>query len=162
MRSLSRFVTGRRTKWLVLAGWLILAVAMSPLGSKLSDATDDSTESALPSNAQSKAVLTSLQKDFPSGQTANALIIYQRKGGLTAADRAKILSDARGAERVLPLREKPTLPFGPGGTVSDDGQLAYTTLAVPNDEKKLADWGKDLRDVTGGGENGLNVWVSGD
>ena len=44
MRGLASIVAGRRTKWLILVVWIIAAVAMSPLGSKLSDVTTDDTE----------------------------------------------------------------------------------------------------------------------
>jgi RND superfamily putative drug exporter len=58
------------------------------------------------------------------------------------------------------------LPYAPGkplhSQVSQDGGIAYTVIAVPNDDKKLADWGKDLRDITGDGAGGLNVYVTGD
>jgi RND superfamily putative drug exporter len=166
MRSLARFVTGRRTKWVVVVAWLLLVAALSPLGGKLTDATDDRTESALPSNAQSKDVLEKLNADFPSGQTAEGLIVYDRPGGLTPRDRVKIRTDARRAQAELPLRGRPSLPFAPGkplhSQVSESGRLAYTTLEVPNDDKKVADWGKDLRDITGDGAGGLKVYVTGD
>ena len=57
MKPLARFVTGRRTKWLVPVVWLVLVVAMQPLGSKLSNITDDRTQSALPKSAESTEVI---------------------------------------------------------------------------------------------------------
>ena len=48
MRALASFVTGRRTKWLVIAAWIVAVAALSPLGSKLADVTSDDTESFLP------------------------------------------------------------------------------------------------------------------
>ena len=95
MRAVARFVTGRRTKWLVPVIWLVLAVAMQPLGSKLSKVTDDRTQSALPKSAESTQVIKTLERDFPGGQTATGLIVYRRPGGLTAADRARIAGPAR-------------------------------------------------------------------
>jgi RND superfamily putative drug exporter len=150
----------------VVAAWLLLVVALTPLGGKLTDATDDRLESALPSNAQSKDVLEKLSSDFASGQTASGMIVYERAGGLTPNDRVKIRDDARRARAELPLRGQPSLPYAPGkplhSQVSQDGGIAYTVIAVPNDDKKLADWGKDLRDITGDGAGGLNVYVTGD
>jgi RND superfamily putative drug exporter len=165
MRALANFVTGRRTKWLVLVGWIVLAVAMQPLGSKLADATDDRTESALPKNAESTEVIRLLEDEFPGGQTANGLIIYTRPGGLTFADNAKIVRDARRAAQDLPLVGRPVLPYSPvarRSQLSSDRTLAYTVVALPNDNDKLADWGKELRDITGEGSGGLRVYVSGD
>ena len=41
MSALASFVTGRRTKWVVIAFWVVAVVALSPLGAKLADATSD-------------------------------------------------------------------------------------------------------------------------
>jgi hypothetical protein len=45
MRALARIVAGRRTKWLVVLAWVVLAVVFAPLGAKLGDVTDNRTES---------------------------------------------------------------------------------------------------------------------
>src|SRR4051794_12565447 len=107
LSALARFVTGRRTKWAVVAAWIVLAVVFAPLGSKLADKTNDSTESSLPKNAESTRVVQLLKKDFPGGQTITGLIVYHRAGGLTAADKAKMVQDARNAEAKLPIVGKP-------------------------------------------------------
>jgi RND superfamily putative drug exporter len=164
MRTLARFVTGRRTKWVVLVAWIALAAALAPLGSKLAGKTNDSTEASLPKNAESTRVVQLLQKDFPSGQTITGLIVYHRAGGLTAADKAKMVQDARNAEAKLPIVGKPVVPFQPGAPksiVSAKGDLAYTVVAVPDNQDKAAQWGKDLRKVTGKGSAGLQVYVTG-
>src|SRR5215212_9880365 len=171
MARLARIVAGRRTKWIVLALWVVVVFAFAPLGSKLADATDDRTESQLPKNAQSTEVLKLQQRRFASGQTVNGLIVYQRDGGLTAADKARIASDAQKADRsVLPgKRNLVGVPYsgaqGSETLASPKGDLAYTVLSVPNDNDELADWGKDIRTAVGSGESsdkrGLNVYVSG-
>lgn len=165
MRSMAKFVTGHRTKWLVLLGWVVLVVALRPLSGKLGDATDDRTESALPADAQSTTVLTTLKREFASGQTANGLIVYQRDGGLTAADRRKIDADALRATISLPVVGPPSLPFRRNpvaSQISHGGDIAYTLLTVPNNEKKLPDWGKELRGITATSGGALNVYVTGD
>ena len=78
VKPLARFVTGRRTKWLVPVIWLILVILLQPLGGKLSKVTDDRTQSALPRNAESTKVIKTLERDFPGGQTATGLIVYRR------------------------------------------------------------------------------------
>ena len=83
-------MAGRRGKWLVLAFWIVLLVVFAPLGSKLADKTQDDTESFLPKNAESTKVVRALDKDFKAGETSDGLIVYQREGGLTAADKDKI------------------------------------------------------------------------
>jgi RND superfamily putative drug exporter len=165
MSTLARYVAGRRTKWLVLLAWIVAVAALQPLAGKLSDATDDSTQAALPKNAESTKVIKTLERRFPGGQTANALVVYRRAGGLSPADRAKIVRDASVAARSLPVIGRPVVPFSPAARRtqrSRDGTLAYTVLALPNDNKKLPDWGKRLRKITGHGSGGLNVYVTGD
>ena len=46
--------------------------------------------------------------------------------------------------------------------VSPDGDLAFTTLIVPTDFELAAEWGENVRDTVGGGEDGLEVIVTGD
>ena len=164
MRALASFVTGRRTKWVVLAAWIVLAAVLAPLGSKLADKTNDSTESSLPKNAESTRVVHLLEKEFPGGQTITGLIVYHRPGGLTAADKAKMVADARNARKKIPVVGNPVVPFQPGAPrslVSSSGDLAYSVVAVPDKQDKAPKWGKDLRGVTGKGTGGLHVYVTG-
>jgi RND superfamily putative drug exporter len=165
VRVLARFVTGRRTKWLVPVAWLVLVVAMQPLGSKLSNVTDDRTQSALPKSAESTKVIKTLERDFPGGDTASGLIVYRRPGGLTVADRRTIVRDAAEAAKALPLTSRPVLPSARGAgraQLAPNGELAYTVLSVPNDDKKLDEWGKRLREITGRGTGGMKIYVTGD
>jgi RND superfamily putative drug exporter len=165
MRRLASFVTGRRSKWAVLGIWLLLVVAIAPLGSKLADETNDRTESFLPKSAESTKVVKALNNRFAGGQYIDGLIVYRRKGGLNQADRQKIASDAAATQRVLPVLAKPRVPFGTGATpglVSPDRSTAYTAFTVPDNYDKVGDWGKDLRDEIGDGSGGLDVFLTGD
>ena len=94
MRRLASIASGRRTKWFVLLAWVLLLIVLVPVGSKLSGKTNDQTESFLPQNAESTKVVRLLKREFPGGQTVNGLIVYRRPGGLTAADKRKIVADA--------------------------------------------------------------------
>jgi RND superfamily putative drug exporter len=80
----ARLVCGRRSKWVVLVLWVIVLVALGPLASKLMDAEKNDAASWLPGSAESTQVLD-LQKKFVP-QTAPAVVIFTRDGGLTAAD----------------------------------------------------------------------------
>ena len=46
--------------------------------------------------------------------------------------------------------------------VSEDGSLAFTTLIVPTDFEKAADWGKAVRDTTGDEADGMRIILTGD
>src|SRR4051794_9878518 len=157
MRMLARIVTGRRTKWLVLLAWVILLVALAPVGQKLSQVTDNRTESFLPPNAESTAALRVQEARFPGGETVSGLVVYRRAGGLTPADRDTIAADAAAAAKALPLVGRPSDPVASPG-----GDVAYVAVTVPDDNDKIAGWGKDLRRaVRSGHRDGLDVYVTG-
>ena len=169
MRALASFVTGRRTKFVVLALWIVLAVVFSPLGSKLADETQDDTASFLPESAESTEVVNLLDDRFASQETSQGLIVYQRDGGLTEADKQKISEDAAALEALgedeLPLVRPPTVPFAEGSPpelVSDDESLAYTVLILPTNFDESADWGKKVRETTGSEADGMGIYLSGD
>ena len=158
-------MAGRRGKWLVLAFWIVLLVVFAPIGSKLADKTQDDTESFLPKNAESTKVVRALDKDFKAGETSDGLIVYQREGGLTAADKDKIRRDAFQVSSEIPVTQSPAVPFlpsSPPGLVSPDGSVAYTVITVPLDFDKLGDWGKEVKDATGEGSGGLKIYLTGD
>jgi RND superfamily putative drug exporter len=169
LRGLASLVTGRRTKWAVLAVWIVAAILLLPLGGKLQDETKDDTLSFLPESAESTEVVRILDRDFPSGETTQGLIVYQRDGGLTDADRAKIAADADAIaalpEEELSLTAPPQAPFAPGSPpelVSPQGDLAYTVLTVPTDFEQQADWGKAVRETTGDEADGMRILLTGD
>jgi RND superfamily putative drug exporter len=151
------FVAGRRTKWLVIAGWLALVVALAPLGGKLADKTNDDTQSFLPASAESTEVVKLLDEEFESGQTVDGLLVYQRKGGLTPADRLRMRRDARRAAAVVPVTKRPGPPV-----VARNGEVGIVTLTLPDDNDKLGDWGKQVKDVVGEGSGGLRIYLTGD
>ncbi len=115
---------------------------MPPLGAKLADETIDDTESFLPESAESTEVVRILDDEFDAGETTQGLIVYEREGGLTAADKQKIVDDAENDPDRRPGRRDPPDP-GPGRfpsspaprptLVSEDGSVAYTVLTVPTD-----------------------------
>ncbi|HKE68794.1 MAG TPA: MMPL family transporter, partial [Nocardioidaceae bacterium] len=88
-------VCGRRIKWVVLAVWLGLFVVLGfGFGSKLGDVTDNETVNWLPGSAESTQALQKTAA-FRSDTTLDAVIVYERDSGLTAADMAKVNADAQ-------------------------------------------------------------------
>jgi RND superfamily putative drug exporter len=168
VKALASIVTGRRGKWAVLAIWIVAFAVLMPLGGKLSDETKDDTESYLPQSAESTKVVETLDREFTAGETAIGLIVYERKGGLTAADKQLIATQAgeiRRAARKVPLTQPPAAPFARGAPpelVSPNGAVAYTALTVPTDFDKSADWGKAVRDITGEHADGMRILLTGD
>ncbi len=119
---------GRRSKWVVLVAWLILAVALGPLAGKFGDVEEDGPNAFLPSGAESARVKTELEK-FRADELTAAVAVYTRDGGLTTADRAKVAADrARFAELAADgqrvARAEP----------STDGQALITTVPLAGDD----------------------------
>jgi RND superfamily putative drug exporter len=165
MSRLASFVTGRRTKWVVIAFWVVAAAMLGGVGSKLGDVTSDETSSFLPDDADSTKVQALLKDRFPGGETSIGLIVYRRPGGLTEADQQRIADDAAKVDDTIPVLQpsiQPFAPDAPDGLVSENGETAYTLVTVPLDFQNAADWGADTRDVVGGSGDGLEVWVTGD
>jgi RND superfamily putative drug exporter len=165
MSALASLVTGRRSKWAVIALWIVAVAAVAPLGSKLADVTNDETASFLPAEAESTRVQELLKERFPGGETTIGLMVYRREGGLTDADKAKIARDARRVEDAIPVTQPAQVPFtegAPPGLVSENGEAAYTVVTIPLDFDRVADWGKESRDLVGDGGRGLEVYVTGD
>jgi putative drug exporter of the RND superfamily len=170
LRALASIVAGRRAKWVILGIWIVAAFAMSPLGQKLSDVTTDDTESFLPKNAESTEVVRTLDDQFPSKETALALIVYQNPNGLTPANFARIRADAakiKAEPEKIPLvaSQPPVIPAPVGPTsrlVSANHQVAYAVYTLPTDFDKESDWGKAIRDITDTNTGDLNVYVTGD
>jgi RND superfamily putative drug exporter len=164
MAALARFVTGRRTKWVVIAAWIVGVLAFAPLAAKLGDVTSDDFASFLPAGTESTRVQTLLRERFPGGETGVGLIVYRHRGGLTGADKAKIAADAAALARKLPVIGAPVVPFGAApGLVSANGEAAYSVLTVPADFQKASDWGEAARDIVDRGRPaGLATYVTGD
>jgi RND superfamily putative drug exporter len=155
-------VCGRRSKWVVLALWVIVLVVVSPLAQKLTDAQKNDSASWLPSNAESTKVLD-LQKQFVP-ETAPAVVVYTRPGGLTAADTAKIGQDVTavkalsshgiiGSRTVGPILNRPQSP-----------QAAQFIVPISVDKSgwtSLSDAVKQIKATAGKGDSGLQMHVTG-
>jgi putative drug exporter of the RND superfamily len=140
---------------------VVVVLALSPLGAKLADVTNDETASFLPEDADSTRVQELLRDRFPGGETTLGLIVYKRAGGLTDADRGKIARDARRVDDAIPVTRPAQVPFEPGappGLVSENGDAAYTVVTIPLDFDRVADWGKESRDLVCDGGGGLQVY----
>ncbi|MFE2724756.1 MMPL family transporter [Kitasatospora sp. NPDC059327] len=123
-RNLAALPCGRRSKWVVLALWLVLLVVAGPLAGKLTDAEDNQASSWLPGNAESTQVLNE-QRAFQPVDTAQAVVVYQRTGGITPADRVEAARDAM-AFATAPHVLGPVV----GPELSADGQAMQTIVPV--------------------------------
>jgi len=88
------FVCGRRSKYLVVAFWILVVAALGGLAGKLQGAEKNDASAYLPSSAESTQELNE-QNLFQSKNLNPALVVYVRDSGVTAADLQKAKADAR-------------------------------------------------------------------
>jgi putative drug exporter of the RND superfamily len=151
---------GRRSKWVVLVGMIVLAMGLASQSGKFEQAQKNETESFLPGGAESVKAFELNKRVFDHGDVADAVIVYYRAGGLTAADRARIAAD----RASLTLRP-PRYVSRPGPPVfSRDGRAALLIATVHGQQgnsTKFKDAVQAVRDRTHGDFGGLQVKVTG-
>src|SRR3712207_1749860 len=94
LRSIARFASGRRTKWVVVGIWLVVAV-LAQLPGKVTDVTEDRISSFLPDDSAAIVADKFIEERFPGGQTTSSVAVYHRDGGLTDADKQTIAAEAQ-------------------------------------------------------------------
>jgi RND superfamily putative drug exporter len=135
--------SGRRTKFLALALWLVLAAAAGPLAIRLTEVQNNEALMALPSGAEANAAIERAEAAFPGSDRLVAVAVYVRDSGLTGADRAKAEADrAAFAAYAEGGQVPPAFPSEDGKALllsfplagSDDEQSS----AVPEIKERLA------------------------
>ena len=158
-RALVRLPGGRRSKWAVLVFWLIVAAVAGSLSGKLTGAEKNDAQSWLPAMAESTQVLK-LQSSFQSPNVFPAVVVYDRPGALTAADRQKAVRDVAlfaGVHGVV--RHQVAGPF-----FAADGKAAQTLVPVDLGSKG---WNgataavDKLRSIAQSNGGGLTVHITG-
>jgi len=119
------FVTGRRTKWILLVAGIAMVSVAGPLAGKLVPLENNSANSFLPGSAASTQVLDA-EEAHARTATTPAVVVYQRAGGLTTSDRDTIARARRAiADDRLPGAAAP----GPV-SVSTNGDAASFSVAL--------------------------------
>jgi RND superfamily putative drug exporter len=152
-----RTIAGRRSKFLVVAFWLIVVVVVGSLAGKLSGAERNDTKAWLPGNAESTKVID-LQAAFQSPNQIPAVVVYDRPGGLTAADQAKIAADSARLGSVARIDGSVRKPV-----IAADRQAAEVVVPVdlgPNGWKESSAVVPKMMAIAQG-KAGLTVHVTG-
>ncbi|HXV32789.1 MAG TPA: MMPL family transporter [Gaiellaceae bacterium] len=152
---------GPRGKWVVLALWILVAVALGPLQPRLQGSTENDPATFLPDGADSRTVLELVEERFASGRTVPALAVWQREGGLTDADRGAVGRQVAGLAGLGPV----VSPLEPGaeeqGLLSPDGSTAVAVVPIASSTiEEIEPAVEEIRAVVEGG-GGLETWVTG-
>src|SRR3954467_6256233 len=126
MARLLTLPAGRRSKFLVAAVFILVSAVVGGLfAGKFEDAQKNETGSFLPGKAESVKSLKAVKR-YPGGELQPAVIVYERKSGLTTADRARVARDLRSFQA-----KRPSIALAPGRPVfSPDGRAALFTLPI--------------------------------
>lgn len=152
------WIAGRRTKYLVLALWLVTVVIAAGFAGRLGDVQTDDPAATLPGNAGSTRVLGA-QSSFASTDALPAVVVYERPGGLTRADRAKVTADARAFGRRPDLDGPITGPI-----FAADGAAAQVIVPLDLGDDGFGRSGDVVDAMTATARqnaNGLDAYVTG-
>jgi len=158
-RAVVNIPSGRRTKWAVLVFWLVVVAAMGPLAGKLMGAEKNDASAWLPANAESTKVLN-LQSHIQSPNVFDAVVVYERPTGLTAADRAKAAADARRFAHIHGAVSRQVA----GPFVARDGQAIETIVPInlgKNGWNAAGTAADKLRTIALLGADNLSVHIAG-
>ncbi|MGC9539587.1 MMPL family transporter [Streptomyces sp. UG1] len=137
LQRVARAPGGRRGKWLVLAAWLILTVALGPLAGKLGDVEETGPNAFLPRGAESARVNTELEK-FRTDTVMPAVVVYTGDGAKAAS-----ATDRDALTRYVAAGQEISGPIP-----SEDGK-ALMTIVPLDGEDDITDKVDELRDVAG-------------
>ncbi|MGH3498553.1 MAG: MMPL family transporter [Nocardioidaceae bacterium] len=157
-RALAGAVSGHRTKWAILAFWIVVLIVAAPLAGKLTGAEDNQAKSWLPGNAESTKVLDR-QAAFQSPNEIPAVVVYERTSGLTAADKAKATADANAFASLTGVDGRIV-----GPVASADGQALETVIPLnfgSDAWAKAPDAVKSILDQARSDAHGLTAHVAG-
>jgi RND superfamily putative drug exporter len=162
---------GRRTKFAVIGVWVVVLFAIGPLAGKFEDAQENDPADYLPANAESVKTLDRLD-GFPSDDQADAITVFHRDGGLTAADRAavervRVRINERVRTEINAERPRTVARTGPARISADgDTALLTTPITVPEEasgdaEDLLTDTPEEIKGELRSLPGGLEAKVTG-
>ncbi len=153
---------GRRSKYAIVAVWIVILMVMGPLAGKFEDAQENDPADYLPGNAESVEAITVLE-DFPSGDIANAITVFQRDGGLDDADKAVIEETKEAIDAGAREGVGETSP--PIYSEDESAALLVTPITVEDGTNEagelMVDATDDIKATLEGLPEGLNAAVTG-
>jgi RND superfamily putative drug exporter len=145
LEKMGRYVAGKRSKWITLAVWILIAVILSSVWPAVNKVTQNNAPNLgdeMPSVIAAKLA----EEQFPSDAGIPALFVFKRDGGLTDADYGHLTSltshftanPALGQQLVVPFDKIP-LPV-----LKEQASKDGSTIVLPFFFEK----GLDSADIT--------------
>jgi putative drug exporter of the RND superfamily len=132
--------SGRRSKYAMIAFWLILVAVAGPLAIKLTEVQNNDTLGALPAGVEASRAVQRAEAAFPDSHAPLAVAVYVRESGLTDADRAKVDADREAFVRYADGGQVPT------PVPSEDGKALLMSFPVAGDDDQRASAVADIKD----------------
>ncbi len=150
--------TGKRAKWLVLAGWTAIVLALLGYAMDFEGAQNNRDANYLPKSAESLQAIELEERAF-GDQLLTGLLVYNNPNGLNEQDKAAILSDVAALERN-PL---PNELGKPAPLFFEDGKTAaiYTQVRAQGDQEVLFEVSDRLRSLKQDNPPGLETALTG-
>lgn len=120
---IAKLALGRRSRWIVIAAWVVLAVGLAPLQPKLQTIAGDESETFFTRGADSTQVDRLLDTRFPEAGTSTAVIAFEAKKGSIFERTPEI---APLIERVCASEALPELLGVGGPNGASCGELGHT------------------------------------
>jgi RND superfamily putative drug exporter len=156
MSRLVAIICGRRSKYAVVAFWVLMVVVLGSLAGKLQGAEKNDSSAYLPSSAESTQELNE-QNLFQSQNLNPALVVYVRATGVTAADMRKADADARYFASLPAVDGRVAAPV-----VSSDHKAIETVVGADlGYNSDLSGFVSNLKSAATKGDTGLSVYVGG-
>ncbi len=148
---LAAAVTGPRGRLVTIGVWVLLGIAGFAGRAQIGNATAAGESSFLPAKAESTRAIEALEHSSGGGEEVPAVIVFERKGGLTKADLSAIGRTGKGLDELGLTGATPVIdPFSAGareplgdvariahgvGPISRDGEAALVVLAIDAEDR---------------------------
>ena len=155
-RQIAGKLTGRVTKWFVLAFWIIAVGILGSFAGKLTEVQNNEASSWLPGSAESTRALEKMEP-FQDPNAIPTTVVYEKASGFTAADLAAMKEQASQLQGMDDVEGKVIGPIP-----SKDGQAAQTTVTYnlgANGWNKMPGIAEDIHDIAE--LDGTKVYVAG-
>jgi RND superfamily putative drug exporter len=159
-RRLAALPCGRKMKWAVLVFWIVMIGVLGGLAGKLNGAEKNDASSWLPGSAESTKALNLKTDHFQKDQSLPAIVVYERKSGITPDDLAKAASDKAAASNVKHVDAGKII----GPVPSKDGKAIQMIVPIVAGKTGWEAVGKavdQVRDIAKKNTNGMSMHIAG-
>ncbi|WP_433889241.1 MMPL family transporter [Streptomyces sp. CA-111067] len=136
-----RTVTSRHRAlpWAVIGFWVVILAVSALFAGKLGGVKHDDAVDYLPASAQSTQV-AKIQQAMPGGGATDLIMVYDRAGGLTAADRAAVKQQTAAVDAAYDL-----VGPAPAAVTAKDGGTVMVPVSIAERDGKPEVVVKDVR-----------------